>query len=123
MNRNHEDQGHPIRPLVRAAVILLLLLLVTAGVQSWRDLADTRDLKTSLESEIATTEESIHLLRDRLRRIEGDPATLEQLAREELGWVSEEDIVVVLPLRAEEDSDSEVSAGSDGPSSDPIPLP
>lgn len=124
MNRSQEDQGSHLRPLVRAAVFLLLLLLVTAGVQSWRDLTEARELKSSLEAEIADTEESILLLEDRLQRIEKDPATLEQLAREELGWVSEDDIVVVLPLAAAgEGEDGTASGPPDGASSDTVPLP
>ena len=121
MNRSQEDQGSHVRPLVRAAVFLLLLLLVVAGVQSWRDLAEARELKSSLEAEIAATEESIHLLGDRLKRIETDPATLEQLAREELGWVSEDDIVIVLPRNGNTAGDA--SGGSDGASSVPVSSP
>ena len=122
MNRSQEDQGSHVRPLVRAAVFLLLLLLVVAGVQSWRDLAEARELKSSLEAEIAATEESIHLLGDRLKRIETDPATLEQLAREELGWVSKDDIVIVLP-RNGNTAAGDASGGSDGASSVPVSLP
>ena len=33
----------------------------------------------------------------RVARIERDPTTLEQLAREELGWVRDGDLVIVLP--------------------------
>lgn len=96
MNRAQEEASRT-GPVVRAAVVLLLLLLVTAGFQSWRDLAEARDLEASLQADIADTEESILILRDRRQRIENDPATLEQLAREELGWVRHGDIVVVLP--------------------------
>ena len=120
MNRSQEDQGSHVRPLVRAAVVLFLLLLVVAGVQSWRDLTEARQLKSSLETDIAATEESIHVLEDRLKRIETDPVTLEQLAREELGWVSEDDIVVVLPPDSEDESASD---GPDGASGDPVSLP
>lgn len=121
MNRSQEDQGGHMRPLVRAAVILLLLLLVVAGVQSWRDLTEARQLKSSLETDIAATEESIHVLEDRLKRIETDPSTLEQLAREELGWVSEDDIVFVMPRDGE--TDDKASDETDGMSADSVSLP
>lgn len=121
MNRSQEDQGGHMRPLVRAAVILLLLLLVVAGVQSWRDLTEARQLKSSLETDIAATEESIHVLEDRLKRIETDPSTLEQLAREELGWVSEDDIVFVMPRDGE--TDGKASDETDGMSADSVSLP
>lgn len=127
MNRSQEDRGSHFRPLVRAAVILLLLLLVTAGVQSWRDLAEARELKSSLETDIAATEESILLLRGELRRIEGDPAKLEQLAREELGWVRERDIVVVMPLGTDEGPDGTGEAEGTSDEADaptgPVVLP
>lgn len=117
MNRSTEEESSRLGPVVRAAVILLLLLLVTAGVQSWRDLTEARELKSSLEENIAATEESIAILQDRTKRIESDPAILEQLAREELGWVRESDIVVVLPRNAEAFDES------DKPSPDPNPQP
>lgn len=120
MNRSQEDQGSHMRPLVRVAVVLLLLLLVVAGVQSWRDLTEARALQSTLEADIATTEESIHVLSDRLKRIESDPSTLEQLAREELGWVSEDDIVIVMPR---EDEAVEASGREDETSGEPVSLP
>lgn len=120
MNRAHEEQASRSGPVVRAAVVLLLLLLVTAGFQSWRDLAAARDLKASLQSDIADTEESILILQDRLQRIEKDPSTLEQLAREELGWVSEDDIVIVMPRDGEA---GEASDGEGGAAADSVTLP
>jgi cell division protein FtsB len=117
MNRSQEEETSRLGPVVRAAVILLLLLLVTAGVQSWRDLTEARELKSSLEERIAATEESIVILRDRTQRIESDPAILEQLAREELGWVRDSDIVVVLPKTDEAFDETDAS------SPDPNPQP
>ncbi|MEM8930343.1 MAG: septum formation initiator family protein [Acidobacteriota bacterium] len=85
------------RPLLQAAVLALLLLLLTAGIESYRDLATARDREAALHEQIETTRGDIERLEDHIRRIDDDPATLEQLAREELGWVRERDVVIVLP--------------------------
>lgn len=95
MTQARPPEEQTLGPLVRVAVVVLLLLLATAGVKSWRDLAEVRSLESSLEAEIAATDESIQILEDRLERIENDPATLERLAREELGMVRDGDLVVV----------------------------
>ena len=98
MSRPHEDETNgTYRPLWKAAVVTLMLLLVVAGVKSYRDLSIARSHEQSLQQEIRQTEKRIHLLVDRIERIEKDEATLEQLAREELGWVREGDVVIVLP--------------------------
>ena len=107
-----DEAPNPTRPLLQAAVIALLLLLLTAGVESYRDLAAARDREAELRRQIDTTNEEIDRLRDHIRRIEEDPATLERLAREELGWVREHDVVIVLP---EEESAPVEAPSSPGP--------
>lgn len=85
------------RSLLRVAVMTLLLLLAVAGFKSWRDLSVARAHETELEERIDETERSIQVLERRIERIRSDPAMLEQLAREELGWVRDGDLVIVLP--------------------------
>ena len=105
MNRSREaESSTSYRPLWKAAVGALVLLLVVAGVKSYRDLSITRTHEHPLRQEIESTPQRIRILSDRIERIENDDATLEQLAREELGWVRAHDVVIVLP---DEESGSE----------------
>ena len=79
------------------AVLVLLGLLATAGVKSFRDLKAARDLEADLEQRIAASQSRIRVLSDYVRMIEEDPLTLERLAREDLGMVKPGDVVIVLP--------------------------
>ena len=98
MNREREAETvGTYRPLWKAAVVSLMLLLMTAGLKSYRDLSMARAHETELTQEIEETRRRIEILGDHIERIENDEATLEQLAREELGWVRERDVVIVLP--------------------------
>ena len=76
---------------------LLLAALTVAGARSYRDLATVRRQETALEAKVEQTQQRIDSLRQRLERLRGDPATLERLAREELGMVRPGDVVIVLP--------------------------
>ena len=51
----------------------------------------------AVEDQIAASEERIEAQRHRLKLLREDPATLERLAREELGLVGKDDLVFVLP--------------------------
>lgn len=98
MNRPRDAEPEvTYRPLWKAAVVTLMLLLMTAGLKSYRDLSVARSHETRLQQEIEDTRRRIEILADRVDRIENDDAMLEQLAREELGWVRDGDVVVVLP--------------------------
>lgn len=93
------------RPLARSflalAVACFVGLLAIAGVQSYRDLARAHAEETRLTQEIDAAESRIEVLETRLKRLEKDPVTLERLAREQLGWVRPDDVVIVLPPEAE----------------------
>ena len=78
-------------------VVVALLVVGAAGIRSYRDLALQKAREAELEGQIARTEERIAELRERVERLESDPATLERLARQELGLVRQEDLVVVFP--------------------------
>lgn len=96
-SRSGESRPSPYRSFVAAAVLALLGLLATAGFKSYRDLQTVRAHERKLLGEIAAAEERIRVLNAHIGRIENDPATLERLAREELGMVREGDVVIVLP--------------------------
>ncbi len=90
------------RSFLGVAVLFLLALLTTAGLKSYRDLAVARSHAAHLRDEIDQTRRNIEFLEDRIERIETDPLTLEQLAREELGMVRPGDLVIVLPEEGSE---------------------
>ena len=85
------------RSVLGAVVAFFLLLIAVAGINSFRDLAAARERERMLEVKIEQTEERIDRLRGRIERLRSDPATLERLAREELGLVRPGDVVIVLP--------------------------
>ena len=60
-----------------------------------------RQQESALRQEVARTEQRIDALRHRVERLRSDPATLERLAREELGMVHPGDVVIVLPPEEE----------------------
>lgn len=91
------------RSLIAVAAVSLLGLLATAGFKSVGDLRAARDLERRLERQIVESEERIRVLRGDVRSIENDPLTLERLAREELGMVKPNDVVIVLPEVVEDD--------------------
>ena len=79
------------------AVLLLLALLATAGIKSYRDLATTRLHEAELAARIAATQERIRVLDLKVEKLSSDPHTLERIAREDLGLVRPEDVVIFLP--------------------------
>lgn len=88
-------------PLIGAAVAALLLLLAgLAGAKSLRDLKAAHERERSLEHRIASTQDQIESLRNRIERLRSDPGLLERLAREELGFVRPKDVIIELPLPA-----------------------
>jgi cell division protein FtsB len=96
------SQEAPLRPdslraVLGAAVLFFSVLLVFASVKSHRDLVAARDYQRDLERTIHDTGERIEVLRGRIERLRRDPDTLERLAREELGMVRPNDVVIVLP--------------------------
>lgn len=83
--------------LIKLGVASLVLLLLMAGFKGYRDLSYVKGQEAALAGKIAATEKRIQGLKDRVERIRHDPASLEQIAREELGWVRDGDVVIVLP--------------------------
>lgn len=95
-----EPRPHPLRSVLVAVVVFLVLLLATFGLKSYRDLAAVRGRERLLLAEIAGTEERIALLKRRIESLKNDPVMLDRVARESLGLVRPEDVVIVLPAPA-----------------------
>jgi cell division protein FtsB len=90
-------QSLPLRLAFGGAVIFVSALLLTAGAKSYRDLQIVRQREAEIAVRIAASEERLEAQRHRLKLLREDPATLERLAREELGLVGKDDLVFVLP--------------------------
>jgi cell division protein FtsB len=90
----------PLRPLLGALVVFALLLLATGALRGGRELVAARARERALAAQAAAAEQRIAALRYRIERLNHDPATLERLAREELGYVRPGDVVIVLPPAA-----------------------
>jgi cell division protein FtsB len=90
-------QSLPLRLALGGGVVFVVGLLITAGAKSYRDLQIVRQREAHLGARIGAAEDRLEDLQHRLELLRYDPATLERLAREELGLVSPEDIVFVLP--------------------------
>ena len=86
------------RPVVVLVVVgALVLALAGAGFQGYRDLISARARAQLLAQRKAETEQRVADLRQRIELLRHDPVTLERLAREELGMVRPEDVVIVFP--------------------------
>jgi len=85
-----------------AAVFGVLGLVGTAGVKSLGDLRSARTAKQALRAKIEAARLEIRDLETRIARLDNDPATLERLAREQLGMVRTGDVVIVLPADDEQ---------------------
>ena len=104
------------RPVLLAAVLLFVTLLGAAGFKSYRDLTAARAREKQLESRIEETRNGIDRLRGRIDRLRGDPAMLERLAREDLGLVRRQDVVIELPRRPVPGPGQAPTAGEASPS-------
>ena len=82
---------------VLLVVAALVLALAGAGYQGYRDLVSARARAQLLAQRKAETEQRVADLRQRIELLRQDPVTLERLAREELGMVRPEDVVIVFP--------------------------
>ena len=87
----------PVRALLRALYAVALIALASAALKGWRDHQAAMAREHALEAEIAATEQRIAALELRIERLQRDPATLDRAAREELGFVRPEEVVIVLP--------------------------
>ena len=75
----------------------MLAVLAAASVMSYGDLAASHAHEADLQRRVDAAREHIEILDQRLDGMSSDPGVLERLAREELGMVYPDDIVIVLP--------------------------
>ena len=85
------------RPVLGAALALVLALLAIAALKSSRDLEAARARERVLQQKIAATRAESERLRVRIDRLRHDPGMLERLAREDLGMVRPGDVIIELP--------------------------
>ena len=85
------------RTTLAAAVLFLLMLLIVVGLKSYRDLSFAHGRVQALEEDVKATQERIERLQQDIQQLKNDPLTVEQLAREDLGLVRPEDVVILLP--------------------------
>ena len=95
--KDRVSQAKPLRVALAGAVAFVLVLLFAAGAKGFGDLDSVRQRETVLEQRIDRARSEIERLRYRLVLLREDPMTLERLAREELGMVRPNDVVIVLP--------------------------
>ena len=88
--------------LIAGAAGLVTLILAIAGAQTWRDLAAVKNRESEIRERLVGADQRIEDLERRIQSLREDPATLERLAREELGLVKPEDVVILLPPESEE---------------------
>lgn len=79
-----------------AAVLVVVGLLVYGGSSLLRVLQLQQEVE-ALEREIVTQRAQAEALARTVERLRNDPAYVEKLAREELGWVREGDTVLKFP--------------------------
>jgi len=89
----------PLRSLLALLVGCALLALAAAGLKSWRDYEQVTARERRLEGEIGAAERRILELERTIDGLDDDPATLDRLAREELGLVRPDEVVIVVPER------------------------
>lgn len=94
-------RGRAARLAILGFVLLVLGLVATAGIKSAGDLRAAKNQEQALVARIAEARLHIRDLEDRVARLDEDPATLERLAREQLGMVRPGDVVIVLPASDE----------------------
>jgi len=88
------------RPVLGAALGLVLALLAIAALKSSRDLEAARSRERMLRQKIEATQAESERLRVRIERLRHDPGMLERLAREDLGMVRPGDVIIELPAPA-----------------------
>ncbi len=90
-------QAGPLKSLLVASAVAVLILLTVAAVKSWHELEVARARQALLEEKIDDAVQGNNRLAERIRRLQEDPAALERVAREQLGLVRPGEVVIVLP--------------------------
>ena len=85
------------RTFRRVAYAAVLAVLLIAATQSYQDLAAARDRSRELDLRTRVVEAEIEHLQRATEAIQTDAATMERVARRELGLVREGEVVLILP--------------------------
>jgi cell division protein FtsB len=85
-----------LRWLLGTGAVFVVALLLVATAKSYQDLSEVLARKGELEVRLSETEDRTEELEYRLELLRSDPATLERLARDELGMVGPDDTVFVI---------------------------
>lgn len=85
------------RSLVSAALVALLLLLAAAGFRNYRRLQVAHDREEILRQRIEERQLAVEGLDRQLAGLRENPASLERLARENLGMAYADELVLILP--------------------------
>lgn len=81
----------PFAVLVVAVVAVPLLLLSEAGLPRYRAL---REELAGLRERNAQLRDEVLLLKERVERLRSDPTEIERIARDELGYVKADEVVL-----------------------------
>ena len=87
----------PLRALLQALYAVALIALASAALKGWHDHQRAVEHQRALEAELTATQARIAALKLRIDRLQNDPVTLDRVAREELGLVKPNEVVIVLP--------------------------
>ena len=79
------------------AVGVLLLVVAVAGVKGWADLRSSQARVDALAAEVREADQSVRRLKKRIHLLQSNSELLERVAREELGVVQPDEVVVILP--------------------------
>ncbi len=85
------------RSLLVVAAVVMVAALAVAGARSYGELQKVRARETMLVDSLEKSRERSESLRQGMELVRTDAATLERLAREELGLVLPEDVIVLVP--------------------------
>ncbi len=86
-----------LRPLVLGVLLVAVLLVLLADLESYRKLQAAQASAAELAAHIAETQARIDALVERRDLLLDDPTTLERLAREELTMTRPGEVVLLLP--------------------------
>ncbi len=94
-----EEKNKPSGWLLSAtlAVSMFLIVITVAGVKSYADLRSSQARAQELRWEVERVETSVDELQVRIGLLGSSTALLERVAREELGLVAPDEVVVILP--------------------------
>jgi len=91
------ERSGSFRSLLAVAAAVMVVALGVAAARSYRELKEIRKRETTLIEGLKESRERSEEMREEIDLVLTDPATLERLAREDLGLVRPQDVVVLLP--------------------------